>query len=571
MMFTLKRQLQAAFLLPLGFLTLRLIYAALFGGASSGSTLLLDIESINLSGPFSHVTLFGPIYLEGLIANLSTAVPFAIFIAISALAVIFLKPSQLFSAAKSMPKFQPILTALAIGWIQLPALIQAVARVNRALKLRREKRIRALIPILETAIETSLAIAQRLALGAREGGSHPGIQFRNISILQAGLSEINLTVKAGECLVITGVTGSGKSSLLLAATSVGRELGLTVRGEISAPGRIGFVAQQARGQLFGPLVRDEIQPTKSFGLDAKLETPVHQLSEGEATQVSIIRELQKLPALLILDEPFSGLDSESATQLVNLLRGYLHDGGSLLIAEHRSELLEGISTAVARLSGGKLLPGKLANTAVPVIRQDAYLTSDEVLTFSAESIGFEGRILLNSPLLRLRQSEVIAITGPNGVGKTSLLNAIANSASEVVLVPERVADFFVTTSLRAELDRADRIAKAAKGFTQANLESVLGELPLLETHPRDLSAGTQLALAIAMQLSHKPKVLLIDEPARGFDAATKSQVIETLECVRETGCAIVFASHDSDLISKLATTVYRISDQQLQRVTEVMA
>ena len=571
MMFTLKRQLQVALLLPLGFLTLRLVYAILFGGASSGSTLLLNIESINLSGPFAHVTLLGPVYLEGLIANLSTALPFAILIALGALSVIFLKPNQLFSAARSMPRFQPILTALAIGWIQLPALIQAASRVNRALKLRREKRIKALIPILETAIETSLSMAQRLILGARANNAHHALDLGNVSISEAGLSGINLKINAGECLVVTGVTGSGKSSLLLAATGFASELGLTVTGEISAPGHIGFVGQQARGQLFGPLVQDEIEPTESFGLEVKLSTPVHQLSEGEAIQVSLIRELQKHPDLLILDEPFSGLDSESAAELVNLLRGYLHDGGSLLIAEHRPELLEGVATEVSHLSGGKLLPGKLVNDVVRVKRQVAYLTSDEVLTFNSESIGFESRILVHGPHLRLRQSEVVAITGSNGVGKTSLLNAIAGSASEVVLVPERVSDFFVTTTLMAELDRADRIAKVAKGFTQANLESILETLPSLDTHPRDLSAGTQLALAIAMQLSHKPKVLLIDEPARGFDAKTKSQVIATLECVRETGCAIVFASHDPDLISKIATTVYRISDRQLQPVSEVLA
>ena len=571
MMFTLKRQLQAALLLPLGFLALRMVYAVLFGGASSGSTLLLKIESINLSGPFSHVTLFGPIYLEGLIANLSTALPFAVFIAIGALSVIFLKPSQLFSAAKSMPKFQPILTAIAIGWIQLPASIQAAVRVNRAIKLRREKRIRALIPVLETAIETSLGLAQRLILGAQSGNANQGLELRNVSIREAGLSEINLTVKAGECLVVTGITGSGKSSLLMAATGFGSQLGLSVTGEISAPGHIGFVAQQARGQLFGPLVQDEIEPTETFGLDIKLSTPVHQLSEGEAIQVSLIRELQKQPALLILDEPFSGLDTHSATELVKLLRSYLRDGGSLLIAEHRPELLEDLPTATYHLVDGKLQPGKLAHAVVPLERHNAYLTSDEVLAFAAESIGYIGRVLLDGPQLRIRQSEIAAVTGPNGVGKTSLLNAIANSTSDVVLVPEQVSDFFVTTTLRAELDRADRIAKVAKGFTQANLESILGELPSLDTHPRDLSVGTQLALAIAMQLSHKPKVLLIDEPARGFDSKIKSQVIATLECVRETGCAIVFASHDSDLISKLATTVYRIADQQLQRVSEVLA
>jgi energy-coupling factor transporter ATP-binding protein EcfA2 len=380
MMFTLKRQLQAALLLPLGFLALRMVYAVLFGGASSGSTLLLNIESINLSGPFAHVTLFGPIYLEGLIANQSTALPFAVFIAIGALSVIFLKPSQLFSAAKSMPKFQPILTAIAIGWIQFPALIQAAVRVNRAIKLRREKRISALIPILETAIETSLGLAQRLILGAQSGNANQGLELRNVSIREAGLSEINLTVKAGECLVVTGITGSGKSSLLLAATGFGSQLGLSVTGEISAPGHIGFVAQQARGQLFGPLVQDEIEPTETFGLDTKLSTPVHQLSEGEAIQVSLIRELQKQPALLILDEPFSGLDTQSAAELVKLLRSYLRDGGSLLIAEHRPELLKDLSTATYHLEDGRLQPGKLAHAVVPLERHNAYLTSDEVLT-----------------------------------------------------------------------------------------------------------------------------------------------------------------------------------------------
>jgi energy-coupling factor transport system ATP-binding protein len=571
MMFTLKRQLQVALLLPLGFLALRLVYAVLFGGATRGDTLLLNVERINLSGPFAHVSLFGPVYLEGLIANLSTALPFAVFIAIGALSVIFLKPSQLFSAAKSMPKFQPILTAIAIGWVQLPALMQAAVRVNRAIKLRREKRIRALIPILETAIETSLALAQRLILGAKSGNANQGLELRNVSIREAGLSEINLTVKAGDCVVVTGVTGSGKSSLLLAATGFGSQLGLNVTGAITVPGDIGFVAQQARGQLFGPLVKDEIEITESFGLDGKLTTPIHLLSEGEALQVSLMRELQKRPALLILDEPFSGLDVHSAVESVNLLRSYLQDGGALLIAEHRPALLEDISTEIYHLEDGRLQPGKLANAVVTLERHNAYLTSDEVLTFATESIGFEGRVLIDDIQLRLRQSEVVAITGPNGVGKTSLLNAIADSASDVVLVPEQVSDFFVTTTLRAELERADRIAKVGRGFTQTNLESVLGELPSLDTHPRDLSVGTQLALAIAMQLSHKPKVLLIDEPARGFDAKTKSQVIATLECVRETGCAIVLASHDSDLISKLATTVYRIADQQLQRVSEVLA
>lgn len=139
------------------------------------------------------------------------------------------------------------------------------------------------------------------------------------------------------------------------------------------------------------------------------------------------------------------------------------------------------------------------------------------------------------------------------------------------MVPELVSDFFVTTSLGAELARADRIAKVETGFTRANLESILGELPELDTHPRDLSAGTQLALGIAMQLSHKPRILLIDEPAKGFDPQTKAQVVATLECVRETGCAVVFATHDHYLIEQLGATVYEISNAQLIKVGQVLA
>lgn len=571
-MFTRRRQIQLALALSIGFVAVRLVYAVIFGGASAGNTLLFDLGRLNLTGPFAHITLFGPVYLEGLAANLSTAVPFAMFIAITGIAVVFVKPSQIFAAASKFPIFRPILSAIALGWVQLPALLQAIARINRARKLRREKSIRTLIPILETAIETSLALAQRLALrGSKISSRDSSLELSDVSIVEAGLANINLTVNPGECLVVSGPTGSGKSSLLLVASGVGSQLGLTTSGEIRTPDSIGFVGQQARAQLFGPLVQDEIAPIFSFGLAAKLNTPSHLLSEGEAFQVSFVRELQKQPALLILDEPFSGLDSQSAQELVGLLGEYLQSGGALLVAEHRPELLASVSTKSTHISGGKLRPGSLTSTVQTTERHAPLLPSDEVLAFESKLIGFENQVLIESLTLRIRQSEVAAITGLNGVGKTTLLNALAESSTDTVMVPERVTDFFVTTSLGAELERSDQIAKVNRGFTRANLESILGTVPNLETHPRDLSAGSQLALAIAMQLSHKPKVLLIDEPARGFDTKTKAQVIATLECVRETGCAIVFASHDEDLISSLATTIYRIADKQLKPVSEVMA
>lgn len=571
-MFSRARQIQLALLLPIGFLAARAIYAALFGGARSGSILLFELPSWNLLGPFAHISVLGPIYLDGLVTNLSTALPFAFFMLVAGLSVLLVKPRHLFDLAKKMPSFSALLTAIAIGWVQIPVLIQATSRISRAMKLRSEKRVRALLPILETAIGTSLAMAQRLALSRDNmGAGSSRLQITNLRIEKAKLGPIDLQLKPGDCLVISGPTGSGKSSLLLAATGFASELGLKVSGEIVAPERVGFVSQQAREQLFGPLVRDEIESTSNFGLDAKANVPVHQLSEGEAVQVSIVRELQKRPRLLILDEPFAGLDQDASNELVNMLARYQVEGGSLLIAEHRPELMATISTSTAHIFDGSLISGNYPQEPTKSTRKPSLLTSDLVLSFEKSSIGFGDMVLIERPKLQIRQSEIVAITGKNGAGKTSLLSAITDSSQIAVMVPELVSDFFVTTSLAEELVRADKIAKAEPGFTRSNLESILGQVPDSDIHPRDLSAGTQFALGIAMQLSRKPKVLLIDEPSKGLDPQTKAQVAATLECVRETGCAVVIATHDYELIEQLGAEVYEISNSELKRVGRVMA
>ncbi len=565
------RQLQLALLLPVGFLAARAIYAVLFGGARNGDVLLIDFAAVSLTGPFAHISLLGPIYLDALLANLATALPFALFMLATGIAVIFIRPAQLFAMAQQVPAFRPILSALAIGWVQIPALAQATVRISRALKLRRERRFRAIMPVLETAISTALAMAQRIALSGASRSQSDQLRMVDLSVAEAGLRSINITLEKGECLVISGPTGSGKSSLLLAATGLASELGLTLSGTLIAPNQIGYVAQRPRAQLFGPLVSDEIQPTTLFDLGEKINRPVHLLSEGEALQVSLVRELQKQPQLLILDEPYSGLDDLACQMLTGLLRDYQSSGGALLIAEHRPELLAEIATSNAHIRFGELHSGNQPCEFALGVRRPTLLTSDKVLNFAAESIGHPGKLLISSPRLLVHQSEIIAITGLNGAGKTSLLNAIESSCDFAVLVPELAADFFVTTSVKDELERADRIAKVEAGFTANNLISILGELPNLDTHPRDLSAGTQLALAISMQLSHKPKILLIDEPARGFDVQTKAQVVATLECVRETGCAVVFASHDSQLIEALATSVYSIANLELREIGRVLA
>lgn len=76
-----------------------------------------------------------------------------------------------------------------------------------------------------------------------------------------------------------------------------------------------------------------------------------------------------------------------------------------------------------------------------------------------------------------------------------------------------------------------------------------------DTHPRDLSEGQRLALALALVLTGRPALLLLDEPTRGLDYAAKVRLIEILRALAAEGHAIVLATHDVELAAELAHRV----------------
>jgi energy-coupling factor transport system ATP-binding protein len=137
----------------------------------------------------------------------------------------------------------------------------------------------------------------------------------------------------------------------------------------------------------------------------------------------------------------------------------------------------------------------------------------------------------------------------------------------------------VTDTVFEECVRADKLAgiPAGTALTQLTFFSLLerhhgpafaGE-QILSTHPRDLSAGTQLALAIAVQSSWKPAVLLVDEPSRGLDPQARLNAAEVLACVAETGTAVMCATHYTDFAEQISHRILRLNDGRITSV-EVM-
>jgi energy-coupling factor transporter ATP-binding protein EcfA2 len=110
-----------------------------------------------------------------------------------------------------------------------------------------------------------------------------------------------------------------------------------------------------------------------------------------------------------------------------------------------------------------------------------------------------------------------------------------------------------------ELAEADtRVAAGAKR-SSSYLEDMVGRVDPLK-HPRDLSAGQQLALVLAIQLSTGAKTLILDEPTRGLDVPARHELAKALLSLSENGHAILIATHDLDFLENVAHRVLKIDN-----------
>ncbi|MFE4697199.1 ABC transporter ATP-binding protein [Streptomyces sp. NPDC056738] len=181
--------------------------------------------------------------------------------------------------------------------------------------------------------------------------------------------------------------------------------------------------------------------------------------------------------------------------------------------------------------------------------------------------------------------ETIALMGRNGAGKSTLLGALVGLVEpaagsvrvggatphrtaprdlvrRVGLVPQEPRDLLYADTVAAECAAADEDAGAAAGTCRALVSELLPDIAD-DTHPRDLSEGQRLALALAVVLTARPPLLLLDEPTRGLDYAAKARLVSLLCGLAAGGHAIVLATHDVELAAELADRVVILADGEV--------
>ncbi len=245
-----------------------------------------------------------------------------------------------------------------------------------------------------------------------------------------------------------------------------------------------------------------------------------------------------------------------------------------------------LSVRDARRRAGPLRD-RLASSPVPLPRCVPWNRgSDPALRARVVVVRYGSVVAVAGVDLRLERGQVTALMGRNGSGKSSLLWALQGSGPRqggtvdvegndpkslppirarqlVTLVPQTPSDLVYHDSVSAECAQADR---ESGGTSQQAARALLDRLsPGIpdEANPRDLSEGQRLSLALAVQLSAGPRVVLLDEPTRGLDYGAKRALIEIVDQMAAEGRAVVIATHDVEFVASAADRVVVLAEGEI--------
>jgi energy-coupling factor transport system ATP-binding protein len=417
-----------------------------------------------------------------------------------------------------------------------------------------------------------------------------GLTYSYPASERPALSHVSLQIEPGEVVALLGPSGSGKSTLLRAlAGLVPHFHGGRFEGRVVVAGRdtrrfrpadlageVATLFQDPEDQVVFGRVANEV----AFGLE-NVGTPptqiwprVHKalaevggarlaerrtetLSAGELQRVCLASVLALEPTLLLLDEPTSQLDPEGAETLLDVA---CELGAAVVISEQRPTLPLARCDRVLFVDRGRISLDAPRDEALadltpayrprePQSLPETGGAGETLCRVEDVTFAYETQPVLEGASLELQRGEIVALTGPNGVGKTTLAKIAAGLLEPLEGNVERhgrccylsqdPGRYLVT-------ERAEDEVALAVGGDIARAHRVLAEVGLAgfeQRHPRDLSSGERERLALASVLVADPDVLILDEPTRGVDPPRKAELAAQLRRAAERRATLV-VTHD---------------------------
>ena len=371
--------------------------------------------------------------------------------------------------------------------------------------------------------------------------------------------------------------------------------------ELGSPGRLSRGVLRSRAQeLLGRLGQQAALP---------LDVAVRLLSSAQRQLVEIAKALALRAELLIFDEPTASLSPGEVERLFDIMGTLRDEGRALVFVSHRLEEVFAISDRVTVMREGRTVAASLDTVSLSQAEIIRHMAGRDVAALARRTeagremtgpVVLEVSHLRAPPMVRdvsftLRAGEILGLGGLVGAGRSETLQAIFGlrpraggtlALSGVPFEPKRPADAVrAGLALVPEDRRSQSIVpdftvrenlllghlSAHRGFTlgyaarESQIATLLDRLGLpahrlLDADMLHFSGGMQQKVIIARWLLLAPKVLILDEPTKGVDIATRTEIYGMLREVAAAGAAILLVSSDFEELLTLSDRVVVISD-----------
>lgn len=444
------------------------------------------------------------------------------------------------------------------------------------------------------------------------------VSFKYDGAKENVLENINLTVEYGETVLLAGVSGEGKSTLLSIINGVipfvnsgefsgsveidGKdvtELKISERSKL-----IGTVLQNADEQIIYDLVNEEI----AFGcenlniaseeIDRRIErfTTLMQiektaktktLSGGQKQRLITASTLAMEQKIIILDEPLANLDTHTAHILLKALRNLANSGYAVLIVEHRLDVVKNYIDKVMRIENKQLFTSTdindLNNGIKTIPHADGSLPGEVLIKGEKLFFAAGDRNIIDGLDIEIRAGERIVLLGENGCGKTTLMRMLArlnkpnDGALSQTITKSKKANSkwfskvgYVYQNPTYQLFMPTLLSeisfKAKSEETAREMINAFGLSGLEQRHPQALSEGQKRRASIAAVCASEPTVLFLDEPTVGQDYENLCKTVETVNKINKNlGTAIVTVTHDKRCAGALADRVLIMENGKISR------
>ena len=451
------------------------------------------------------------------------------------------------------------------------------------------------------------------------------------------LPDTNWQIDPGQHWAILGPNGAGKTTLVKALTGDVP----VVRGAISysqtlTAGYVSFEQHQyliareerrdASRYFSGNLedihtVYETLLDSDSSAIDVErvaarlqiehlLERDIRVVSTGEMRKIQIARVLIQAPDILILDEPFDGLDRSSRGKLAPIIDGLMDDTRTVILVTHRQrEIVPNISHVLAVSDGKVLFQGRREEVLTPAQMERLYPSvlppsfsfpagkggsakadqtrPDVLVSMEDVRVQYSDTTILDGLNWTMKSGENWVILGPNGCGKTTLLNLVTADnpqayANKIYLFGRRRGSGesiweikrrtgFVSSELQIRYRKPITAFEVVlsgffdsvglyRDFTAEQKETaeqwleILGIADKSDRVFNQLSYGEQRMVLLARSLVKMPRILILDEPCQGLDRINRRLILDAIDVIgAHSQSSILYVTHYPDEIPDCMT------------------